>query len=444
MVEHDLAKVGVEGSSPFSRSILPLYFRALARIGREDRQEIRLRSVNPQQRVLSGMRPTGRLHLGHYHGVLKNWLALQHTYECFFFAADWHALTTHYDEPGQLGQHTHDMVIDWLAAGVDPAAAKLFIQSQVPEHAELHLLLSMITPLGWLERVPTYKDQQEKLKEKDLATYGFLGYPLLQSADILVYRAGLVPVGADQVAHVEITREIARRFNHLYGREAGFGQRVDAAIGKLGKKSAQLYVDNRRAWQEKGDQLAHDSARALVQTGSLSAADKEHLFGDLDGSGKIILPEPQALLTPASKMAGLDGQKMSKSYGNTITLREEPEVVQTRIRKMPTDPARVRRTDPGDPDKCPVWAWHEAYSGTEVKSWVQQGCRSAGIGCIECKQPVVDAINAELAPIRERAQHFAGHPELVRSILDQGRDAARTAAQATLVEVRQAMGLAYR
>ncbi|MFP5440080.1 MAG: tryptophan--tRNA ligase [Gammaproteobacteria bacterium] len=400
-------------------------------------------TATSSRRVLSGMRPTGRLHLGHYHGVLKNWVALQSQHECFFFVADWHALTTHYDDPAGLQQHVFDMVVDWLAAGVDPDKATLFVQSQVPEHAELHVLLSMITPLGWLERVPTYKDQQEKLKEKDLATYGFLGYPLLQSADILVYRAGLVPVGADQVAHVEITREVARRFNQTYGREPGFAEKVAAAIEKLGKKPAKIFVDQRRAWQEKGDAAARDVARELVSNnGNVGGVDRERLLGDLDGSGKIILPEPQALLTPESKMPGLDGQKMSKSYHNTISLREEPAEVETRLRRMPTDPARVRRTDVGNPDNCPVWQLHEVYSGDDVKQWVRQGCTSAGIGCIECKQPVIDAVNRELAPMRERAQHFAGNPAQVRSVLERGREQARAAAAATMVEVRAAMGLA--
>lgn len=402
-------------------------------------------SVNSMHRVLSGMRPTGRLHLGHYHGVLRNWVELQQKFDCFFFVADWHALTTHYDDPGMLETHVFDMVVDWLAAGVNPSSAKLFIQSQVPAHAELHLLLSMITPLGWLERVPTYKDQQEKLKEKDLATYGFLGYPLLQSADILVYRAGQVPVGADQVAHVEITREIARRFNHLYGREPGFEQLVEAAIRKLGKKAGRVYLDNRRAWQERGDEQARDVARALLQdSGNITLGDRERLFGDLDGSGKVILPEPQALLTPASRMPGLDGQKMSKSYDNTITLREEPSVVEEKVRRMPTDPARVRRKDPGNPDRCPVWQFHEVYSGDDVRSWVRQGCVSAGIGCLECKQPVIEAINAELAPMRERARHFNERPDMVRSILAEGTAEASRAAEETLEEVRRAMGLAYR
>ncbi|MCW8825950.1 MAG: tryptophan--tRNA ligase, partial [Gammaproteobacteria bacterium] len=265
-------------------------------------------------RVLSGMRPTGQLHLGHYHGVLKNWLTLQHEYECFFFVADWHALTTEYDNTGGIQDSINDMVIDWLAAGVNPRSAKIFVQSQVPEHAELHLLLSMITPLGWLERVPTYKDQQEKLKEKDLATYGFLGYPLLQSADILMYRATQVPVGEDQVAHVELTREVARRFNHIYGREPNFEEQAEAAAKKMGKKNAKLYHNLRRAFQEKGDHEALETAKALLEgQGNITLGDRERLFGYLEGGGKIILPEPQPLLTPASKMPGLDGQKMSKS-----------------------------------------------------------------------------------------------------------------------------------
>ena len=365
-------------------------------------------SVASQQRVLSGMRPTGRLHLGHYHGVLKNWVRLQHEYECFFFVADWHALTTHYDNPAAIESATLDMVVDWLAAGVNPKSATLFVQSTMPEHAELHLLLSMMTPLGWLERVPTFKDQQEKLKEKDLATYGFLGYPLLQSADILLYRAGLVPVGADQVSHVELTREVARRFNHLYGREPGFEEAVSAAITKMGKKAAKVYMDLRKRYQETGAEDALEIAQALVRDQqNITLGDKERLLGSLEGSGKIILPEPQALLTPSAKMPGLDGQKMSKSYGNTISLREAPEDVDAKIRKMPTDPARIRRTDAGNPDVCPVWQLHEVYSDEGQKQWVQQGCRSAAIGCLECKRPVIEAINAELIPMRERGMAFA-------------------------------------
>jgi len=404
-----------------------------------------LSSVDSQQRVLSGMRPTGKLHLGHYHGVLKNWVKLQHEYECFFFVADWHALTTHYEDPYGIEQHTWDMAIDWLAAGVNPGSATMFIQSRVPEHAELHLLLSMMTPLGWLERVPSYKDQQEKLKERDLATYGFLGYPLLQSADILIYRAGLVPVGADQVAHVELTREVARRFNHVYGREPGFEEFSEAAIKKMGKKAAKLYRVLRKNYQEQGDHEALEKAQALLrEQQNITIADRERLFGYLEGSGKVILSEPQSLLTPAAKMPGLDGQKMSKSYNNTITLRESPDSVQKKVATMPTDPARIRRTDPGEPAKCPVWQLHEVYSDERTQDWVQQGCRSAGIGCLDCKKPVIDAIVEEQKPIHERAKQYEDNPALVKSILLEGTEIARDAARSTLEDVREAMGLAYR
>ena len=402
-------------------------------------------SVVPSQRVVSGMRATGRLHLGHYHGVLKNWARLQHEYECFFFVADWHGLTTEYEDPHGIQGHVWDLVTDWLAAGVNPGSATLFIQSQVPEHAELHLLLSMMTPLSWLERVPTYKDQQEKLREKDLSTYGFLGYPLLQAADILIYRAGQVPVGADQVAHVELTREVARRFNHLYGREPGFEEAVTAAIKKMGKKQARIYADNRRKYQEQGDESALEAARALVQNQqNITLGDKERLNGDLEGGGKVILPEPQALLTPDSKMPGLDGQKMSKSYGNTITLRDTTDEVSEKVRRMPTDPARVRRTDPGDPAKCPVYQLHQVYTDQATHDWVQEGCRSAGIGCIDCKKPVIDAISSELAPMQQRARDYEDNPDAVRLILNEGTERAREAARDTLIEVRQAMGLHYR
>ena len=395
-------------------------------------------------RVLSGMRPTGRLHLGHYHGVLKNWLRLQNEYQCLFFVADWHALTTHYDTPAVIEENVRDMVIDWLAAGVDPAQATLFLQSRVIEHAELHLLLSMMTPLGWLERVPTYKDQQEKLSEKDLSTYGFLGYPLLQSADILIYRANLVPVGEDQVPHIEFTREICRRFNHLYGREPGFEDKARAAVKKLGSKKARLYEECRTAYQEKGDDEALESAQALLNDAqNLSMNDRERLFGYLEGSGKMILAEPEALLTEASKMPGLDGQKMSKSYNNTIALREDPEVISKKIRTMPTDPARVRRTDPGNPANCPVWQFHLVYSDDAVRQWATAGCTSAGIGCLECKQPVIDAVLAELAPIRERAAFYEGNPDQVRNILADGCEKAQELARDTMRDVREAMGLTF-
>jgi tryptophanyl-tRNA synthetase len=390
------------------------------------------------------MRPTGQLHLGHYHGVLKNWVKLQHEYDCYFFVADWHALTTHYEDPQIISASVLDMVIDWLAAGVNPANAKIFVQSDVPQHAELHLLLSMLTPLGWLERVPSYKDQQEKLRERDLATYGFLGYPLLQSADILIYKAGLVPVGEDQVAHVELTREVARRFNHLYGREPDFEEKADAALRKMGKKNAKLYRKLRKDYQERGDQDALQVARALLEgQGNLAMGDRERLWGYLEGGGRIILPEPSALLTPASKMPGLDGQKMSKSYGNTIALRDDPKDIEQKLRTMPTDPARARRTDPGDPAKCPVFQLHEVYSDESRKQWVHEGCTTAGIGCLDCKQPVIDAVLGELAPIRERAREFEQDHTLVRNILREGGEAARDVAEETLDEVRAAIGLNY-
>jgi tryptophanyl-tRNA synthetase len=395
-------------------------------------------------RVLSGMRPTGALHLGHYHGVLKNWVKLQHEYECLYFVADWHALTTHYDTPEIVEQNVWDMVIDWLASGVDPAQATLFIQSRVPEHAELHLLLSMVTPLGWLERIPSYKDQQEKLADKDLSTYGFLGYPLLQSSDILIYRANLVPVGEDQVPHIEFTREVARRFNHVFGREEGFEQKAETAIKKLGAKRARLYRQLRTKFMEKGDADALAAARELVEEAqNLPIGDRERLFGYIEGGGKVILSEPQALLTEASKMPGLDGQKMSKSYANTIGLREDAEGISRKIRTMPTDPARVKRSDPGNPEKCPVWQFHLVYSDEKRRQWVQEGCRSAGIGCLECKQPVIDAVIEEQKPMRERSQRYLDDPTLVRSIIADGCEKARKQAQETLREVKEVMGLNY-
>ena len=393
-------------------------------------------------RVLSGMRPTGRLHLGHYHGVLKNWVKLQHEHECFFFVADWHALTTHYDDPSIIPASIWEMVVDWLAAGVDPDKATLFVQSQVPEHAELHLLLSMITPLGWLERVPSYKDQQEKLKEKDLATYGFLGYPLLQSADILIYRAAHVPVGEDQVAHVELTREVARRFNHIYGREPDFEERAVQAKNKMGKKQAKNFDRMRRAYQEQGDAEALLAARELLAAQqNITTDDRERLLGYLEGSGRVILVEPQPLLTKASKMPGLDGQKMSKSYANTISLRESPADLENMLKRMPTDTNRVRRTDPGDPAKCPVWQFHEVYSDDEVKNWVQDGCRTAAIGCLECKAPVIEAVLLELQPMQERAAEFEAQPQQVRRIIEAGSERAREVARETMREVRQSMSL---
>ncbi|MDR3352571.1 MAG: tryptophan--tRNA ligase [Zoogloeaceae bacterium] len=396
------------------------------------------------ERVVSGMRPTGALHLGHYHGVLTNWVRLQHEYPCFFFVADWHALTTQYDNPSSINRNAIDMVVDWLAAGVDPEQATIFIQSRVPEHAELHLLLSMMAPLGWLERVPTYKEQQEKLSSKDLSTYGFLGYPLLMAADILIYRADKVPVGDDQVPHLEFARETARRFNHLYGREPDFEEKAKEAVKKLGNKKARLYAELRTRFQQEGEREAVEQAHALLEeVQHLSVLDRERLFGYLEGTGKMILVEPEALLTKASRMPGLDGAKMSKSYGNFITLRETAESVGKKIRAMPTDPARIRRTDPGDPLKCPVWQLHLVYSDDACRQWVEAGCKSAGIGCIDCKGPVIDAILKEQGPMRERARFYEEEPDLVRNILADGCEKARDLAKETMRDVREALGLGY-
>ncbi len=401
--------------------------------------------MDSQRRVVSGMRPTGRLHLGHYHGVLKNWVRLQHEYECFFCIVDWHALTTDYECSGEISQNVMDMAVDWLAAGVSPSSATLFIQSQVPEHAELHLLLSMICPLGWLERVPSYKELQQSLQDKNLDTYGFLGYPLLQAADILLYRAGLVPVGADQLPHIEFARDVARRFNHLYGREADFEDKAEAAIRKLGKKTSKLYVSLRKSYQEQGDVEALNTARALIkEQQTITIGDQERLFGYLEGCGKLLLPEPQALLGESPKLSGLDGGKMAKSNSNAIYLRDTPNEIEEKIRRMPTDPARVHRSDPGEPTRCPVWQMHQAHSEEAVCQWAEQGCRSAGIGCLECKAPLIDSIKADLAPLQERALDYEQNPDLVRSILAEGAEHARDEARETLFEVRQAMGLTYR
>ena len=398
----------------------------------------------PQTRVLSGMRPTGALHLGHYHGALKNWVRLQAQYDCFYFVADWHALTTHYANREVIERNVYEMVIDWLAAGVDPEKATLFIQSRLPEHAELFTLLSMGTPLSWLERMPTYKDQMEKLKDRDLATYGFLGYPLLQAADILIYKAGFVPVGEDQAPHVEITREVARRFNHLYGREPDFEAQAQACLQKMSKADAKAMEAARKAFQEAGSETSLEQAMQLIeQCGALSANDRERLRGYVRGSGRAILPEPQALLTEVSKLPGLDGDKMSKSYGNTLAMREEPAEVERKIKRMPTDPQRVRRTDPGDPQRCPVWQFHKVYSPAETQAWVQRGCTSAGIGCLDCKQPVIEAVQKEQAVWRERAASYLANPKQIHWIMEVGTERAREVARETMREVRDAMGLSY-
>ena len=331
---------------------------------------------NRKPRVLSGMRSTGKLHLGNYVGALDNWVRMQDKYECFFFVADWHALTTDYADTSKIKENSVEVLLDWLATGLDPERCTMFIQSHVPAHAELHLLLSMITPLGWLERVPTYKEQKENIKEKDLGTYGFLGYPVLQSADILIYKADYVPVGEDQVAHVELTREIARRFNMFYS----------------GKRS-------------------------------------------------YIFPEPQALLTPTPKLPGTDGRKMSKSYGNTIMLTDPEPVVRAKLKTMVTDPARVRRSDPGNPDVCPVGDLHKIFSDQATLEKIDVGCRSAGIGCIECKSWAADALVATLAPMQERRKKYEDNLRLAWDILEAGSARARKVAGATMNDVRDAMNI---
>jgi tryptophanyl-tRNA synthetase len=355
-------------------------------------------SNTARKRVLSGMRPTGKLHLGNYMGALKNWVALQHQYECYFFIADYHALTTDYADTSALKQNVADVILDFLAAGLDPALCTIFRQSRVPAHFALNDLLAMITPLSWLERVPTYKDQQEQLREKDLATIGFLGYPLLQSADILLYQPEFVPVGQDQAAHVEITREIARRFNHLYG----------------AKRTAMLAAKSDK------DRLAE-----LEQLEDV----------------RQILPEPKVLLTPSPKLPGTDGRKMSKSYGNTILLSEPEPQLRAKLKTMVTDPARVRRTDPGNPDVCPVFDLHKVFSPSDVQAAAAEGCRTAGIGCIQCKSWVADAIAKELAPIQERRKHFEANPAHVAAILENGTERATIRAAETMQQVYAAVGL---
>jgi tryptophanyl-tRNA synthetase len=398
-------------------------------------------------RVLSGMRPTGALHLGHYHGALKNWVRLQAQYECFYFVADWHALTTHYEGRDVIARSVYEMVTDWLAAGLDPERSTIFLQSRLPEHAELFTLLAMGTPLGWLERVPTYKDQMEKLKDRDLATYGFLGYPLLQAADILMYKAAWVPVGEDQSSHVELTREVARRFNHLYGRPPDFEARVAASLAKLPKDDARYFEKQRREFGESGKPEALGRGEAIVaKHGALEGFtrdDAETLLGYLRGGGKSILTEPQALHTEVTKLPGLDGAKMSKSYGNAIAMREAPADVERKIKRMPTDPQRARRTDAGDPARCPVWQFHKVYSDEATQKWAHNGCTTAGIGCLDCKQPVIDAVLREQAPWRERAEPYIANPNRVIEILEDGTARARKVAQATMHDVRASMGLVY-
>ncbi|MEM7252491.1 MAG: tryptophan--tRNA ligase [Pseudomonadota bacterium] len=400
--------------------------------------------ITQNRRVVSGLRPTGRLHLGHYYGVLKEWVRLQHEYECFYFVADWHALSTQFEHSDSIRDNVWEMVIDWLAVGIDPGDTKLFLQSRVPEHAEMHLLLSMITPLAWLERVPSYRERRES-SETELDTYGFLGYPLLQAADVLMYKAGLVPVGEDHIPHIELARDIARRFNFLFGREPDFEEKAEAAIAKIGRRNAKLYRRLRKDFQEHGDGEALAKAQALLETQqNISVGDVERLFGYLEGGGKIILPEPHELATDIGRMPGLDGLKMSKRAGNTIELREAPDSVAQKINTMPTDPARARLSDPGEPAKCPVYGLHEIFSDDTCRAWVMEGCRTAQFGCLKCKEPLIDSIVSEQQPILERAKEYEQDPEVVRSVIAEGTEAARDIARETLDEVHHAMNLVYR
>ncbi len=400
--------------------------------------------MTDKKRVLSGMRPTGALHLGHYHGALKNWVRLQSEMECFYFVADWHALTTHYENPEVIEASVYEMVIDWLAAGIDPEQCTLFLQSRLPEHAELFTLLAMGTPLSWLERVPTYKDQQQQLKDKDLATYGFLGYPLLQAADILIYKAHYVPVGEDQASHVELTREAARRFNDLYGRRRTDEAKISAILESLPKDDARYIRSMSKKRTEQGDEtVLAKLPGVLTKFEAMSAGDKALLTSFVSGKGKVVLIEPDVLLTASSKLPGLDGRKMSKSYGNAIGIREDAASITKKVREMPTDPARVKRTDKGDPAKCPVWQFHLVYSDDTRKKWVTEGCTTAGIGCIECKKTVSDAILTEQQPMLARAKPYVDRPQWVREIVDAGCQRAQLVARSTMNEVKQAMGLNY-
>src|SRR5882724_4454769 len=369
-------------------------------------------SSNSRKRVLSGMRPTGKLHLGNYVGALQNWVGMQNQYECFFCVVDWHALTTDYADTSKVKENSLEVAFDWLAAGLDPEKSELFLQSHVPAHAELHLLLSMITPLGWLERVPTYKEERDNIKDKDLGTYGFPGYPLLQAADILIYQADVVPVGEDQVAHIELTREIARRFNGFYS----FANPL--IIRKQGTEV-----------------VTSGGARVILEEGVELNPNADYVVP------RLVFPEPQSLLTPAAKLPGTDGRKMSKSYGNTIMLADPEPVVRQKLKTMVTDPARVRRTDPGNPDVCPVGDLHKIFSDKSTMAKVNEGCRSAGIGCIECKGWAADALVKILNPMQERRKKYEDNPRLAWDILEAGSARAARVAGATMDEVRDSMGM---
>ncbi len=398
---------------------------------------------DPLPRIVSGMRPTGPLHLGHWEGVLKNWIGLQKDHDCYFFVADWHALTTHYEDPRALTSNTFGLAMEWLAVGVDPDRATLFVQSWVPEHAELHLLLSMVTPLSWLERVPTYKEQQQELRDRELDTYGFLGYPVLMSADVLLYRARGVPVGQDQVAHLEVAREVARRFNFLYGRGEPFEACLQSAHRQLGSTDRQRLAEWARQYRQSGSpELWSRIEDMLAGDARLGSGERDALIAEARGTGRTILVEPSALLTRASRLPGTDGRKMSKSYDNAIALRDTREVVTRKIRTMATDPARVKRSDPGEPDRCPVWSYHEAFSTEVTRQWAGTGCRTAEIGCLDCKNRLLEGMWAALEPVWERLGKLESRPEAVREVLAAGSERARREARITLDEVRDALRLA--
>ncbi len=396
-----------------------------------------------KKRVLSGIRATGKMHLGNYHGAIKGWLELQENddYDCYFFIADLHGLTTHYqDSANNLSNDTFDLIKDLLSTGIDPNKVTLFVQSAVPEHCELCVLLGMITPLSWLERIPTFKDQQQKLSDRDLSTLGFLSYPLLQSADILLYKPHLVPVGEDQLYHIELTREIARRFNNFYGQK-DLAENIDLILNKLHKELQDQINLLKSAYQQTGDDKALQQAYTLIESLHLPEFETEVLEGFIIGNSRAILPNVQAMLTKDSKVYGLDGQKMSKSYHNTIAIGEDPDVVTVKIKKMPTDPARIKRTDPGDPLKCPVWNFHTLYSSADTQEYIDISCRTAAIGCLDCKKIVIDAINKEQAEIRERRLQLDLNPQIIIDIMNRSTEKARRVAKTTLDEVKAVMGI---
>ncbi len=406
--------------------------------------------IAPNRRIIATMSPHEKLNLAHYLSVLKPWSKLQHEHECFFYIADWEALTAlDITEPQleHLRNDMWDMLIGWLAAGINPGSAHLFLQSRIPEQAEFHTILSMLTPLTWLERQPSFKEQQEDLKEQDQLTYGFLGMPLLQAAAILAFKADYVLVAEEDIPHIELAREVARRFNHIYGRDSGFIEKAKMAIEQLGKKQARLYLDLQKRFQEQGDHEALEKAQALIEDQqNISHGDKERLLGYLEGGGKLILSEPDVLLMNDivdNSNAADNAISPTATFLTNIYLTDNTSEVEEKIRTMPTDPARVRRTDPGTPEKCPVWDLHQIYSDPTTKNWVQQGCRGAGIGCLDCKQPVIKAIEAELQPLREKMAEFGKEMGMVRGIIAEGCDKAREEAKETLEEVRVVAGIEY-